>query len=115
MLDDITITALQSAMHGLSARQAAISDDISNVNTPFYRARNVEFEGSLRSALQNGEDPLAVAPTTVYSQVDGGLTGNNVDLDAETVASIQTELSFQLATRAAGDRFTLLRTAIKGA
>ncbi len=114
MLDDVTIGALQSAMHGLSARQTAISQDISNVNTPFYRARNVAFEGDLRQALANGENPLSVEPTTQYSQVEGGLNGNNVDLNAETLASAQTELSFQLALRATGDRFTLLNTAIKG-
>jgi flagellar basal-body rod protein FlgB len=115
MLDDITISALQSAMHGLSARQSAISQDISNVNTPYYRARNVTFEGDLRRALANGDDPLSVNPTTQYSQAEGGLTGNNVDLDAETIASVQTQLSFQLALRATGDRFTLISTAIKGA
>jgi flagellar basal-body rod protein FlgB len=115
MLDDVTIGALQSAMHGLSARQAAISQDISNVNTPYYRARNVTFEGDLRRALANGEDPSTVTPNIGYSQAEGGLTGNNVNLDAETVASVQTELSFQLALRATGDRFSLISTAIKGA
>jgi flagellar basal-body rod protein FlgB len=115
MLDDVTIGALQSAMHGLSARQSAISQDISNVNTPYYRARNVTFEGNLRAALANGEDPMSVTPQTSFSQAEGGLTGNNVDLDAETVASVQTEMSFQLALRATGDRFNLLTTAIKGA
>src|SRR5215207_1470381 len=114
MLDDVTISALQAAMHGLSARQTAISQDISNVNTPYYRARNVTFEGDLRRALMNGENPLNVQPTTRYSQVEGGLNGNNVDLDAETVASVQTELSFQLAVRATGDRFSLISTAIRG-
>jgi len=116
MLDDVTIGALQSAMHGLSARQSAISQDISNVNTPYYRARNVTFEGDLRRAVQNGEDLSGVQPTTSYSQAEGNaLTGNNVDLDAETVASVQTEMSFELAVRAAGDRFSLLSSAIKGA
>jgi len=114
MLDDVTINVLQAAMHGLSARQQAISQDISNVNTPYYRARNVTFEGDLRRAIQNGENPLNVQPTVSYSQAEGGLTGNNVNLDAETVASVQTEMSFELALRATSDRFTLQKTAIGG-
>jgi flagellar basal-body rod protein FlgB len=114
MLEDVTINALQSAMHGLSARQSAISQDISNVNTPYYRARSVTFEGDLRRALANGDNPLQVQPATQYSQVEGGLNGNNVDLDAETVSSVQTELSFELLLRATGDRFSLINTAIKG-
>ena len=114
MLNDVTISALQAAMHGLSARQSAISQDISNVNTPYYRARNVTFEGDLKRALSAGENPLNVKPTISYSPVEGGLTGNNVNLDAETVASVQTEMSFELALRATSDRFSLLNTAIKG-
>jgi flagellar basal-body rod protein FlgB len=115
MLDDVSIDALHAAMRGLAARQRAISDDIANVNTPFFRARSVAFEGDLRRALSEGEEPLAVTPTTTFSTAAPGLNGNNVDLTAETVAGVDTELAYQLALRAAGDRFTLVRTAIKGA
>jgi len=52
---------------------------------------------------------------TTVSNAPAGLNGNNVDLTAETTASVDTELAYQLALRAAGDRFTLYRTAIKGA
>jgi flagellar basal-body rod protein FlgB len=115
MLDDVSIDALHAALRGLSQRQRAISDDIANVNTPYYRARAVAFEGDLKMALANGDDPMSTTPTVQYSDAEGGLTGNNVDLDAETVAGAKTELSYELALRATGDRFTLLRTAIKGA
>jgi flagellar basal-body rod protein FlgB len=114
MLDDVSVDALQAAMRGLSARQRAISDDIANVDTPFYRARSVSFEGDLKRALDGGRDPLSVAPTTVVSNAPAGLNGNNVDLTAETMASVSTELAYQLALRAAGDRFSLYRSAIKG-
>ena len=114
MLDDVSVDALQAAMRGLSARQKAISDDIANVDTPFYRARSVSFEADLKRALDGGRDPLAVTPTTAASNAPAGLNGNNVDLTAETMASVDTELAYQLALRAAGDRFTLYRTAIKG-
>ena len=115
MLDDVSVDALQAAMRGLSARQKAISDDIANVDTPFYRARSVSFEADLKRALDGGRDPLAVTPTMSVSTAPAGLNGNNVDLTAETMASVDTELAYQLALRAAGDRFTLYRTAIKGA
>ena len=115
MLDDVSVDALQAAMRGLSARQKAISDDIANVDTPFYRARSVSFEADLKRALDGGRDPLRATPTTSVSNAPAGLNGNNVDLTAETTASVDTELAYQLALRAAGDRFTLYRTAIKGA
>jgi flagellar basal-body rod protein FlgB len=114
MLDDVSISALHSAMDGLQARQRAISGDIANVNTPYYRARSVAFEDSLKQALHFGDDPRSVQPTVVFSRAAGGLTGNNVDLEAETVLGVKTELSYELALRAAGDRFALVRSAIKG-
>ena len=114
MLDDVSVDALQAAMRGLSARQRAISDDIANVDTPFYRARSVSFEADLKRAVTDGKNPLSVAPTTSVSDAPAGLNGNNVDLTTETMASVNTELAYQLALRAAGDRFTLYRTAIKG-
>jgi flagellar basal-body rod protein FlgB len=114
MLDDVSIDALQSAMRGLSARQRAISDDIANVNTPFYQAKDVGFEADLQRALDDGEDPLGVTPTTTLSSAPAGLNGNNVDLTAETTTSVKTELAYELALRAAGDRFSLYRSAIAG-
>ena len=114
LLDDVSITALHSALNGLMDRQNAISDDIANVNTPYYRARSVDFEGQLKQALENGDDPMSATPTIQYSSAAGGLTGNNVDINAETIASAKTEMSYELALRATGDRFTLLNTAIKG-
>jgi flagellar basal-body rod protein FlgB len=116
MLDDVSVTALHAAMRGLAQRQRAISDDIANVNTPFFKARSVEFEGSLRDAVRSGRDPMADTTATVRtSQAPAGLNGNNVDLAAESIASVTTEMAYQLALRAAGDRFSLVRAAIRGA
>jgi len=114
MLEDVSVTALHSALDGLAARQRAISDDIANVNTPYYRARSVSFEGGLRSALANGDDPLGVTPTVTLSDAPVGLTYSNVDINAETMSSVHTQLAYDLALRATGDRFSLLRTAVKG-
>jgi flagellar basal-body rod protein FlgB len=114
MLDDVSISALQAAMRGLSERQRAISGDLANVDTPFYQARSVSFEADLKRALDSGDDPLSVRPTTTVSTAAAGLNGNNVDITAETTQSVDTELAYQMAVRAAGDRFTLYRTAIAG-
>jgi flagellar basal-body rod protein FlgB len=114
MLDDLSVSALQSALDGLSARQQAISDDIANVNTPYYRARSVDFEASLKRALTDGADPMSATPSVTYSSAAPGLNGNNVNLTEETIAGAKTEMSYELALRAVADRFSLTRTAIKG-
>lgn len=115
MLNDVSIDALRAALHGLSEREKAISNNIANVNTPYYTARRVEFEGQLRAALDRGADPGGVSPSTAATTDPAGLNGNNVDLGAQTVLGVQTQLAYDLAVRATGDRFTLLRTAVRGA
>jgi flagellar basal-body rod protein FlgB len=115
MLEDVSVSALHAALNGLAARQRAISDDIANVNTPFHRAKSVTFEDNLKRALAHGEDPLTVSPTVTLSTEPVGLNGNNIDLATETVSSVNTQLAYDFALRATGDRFSLVRTAIRGA
>lgn len=113
MLDGTTLRSLHSALDGLMARERATSDNIANVNTPYYTAKRVSFENDLRAAVARGGDPGTVQATTTYSTAARQLNGNNVDLDAETVSALETSLRYELALRATGDRFTLLRSAAR--
>lgn len=115
MLESVSLRALNAALDGLAERQRAVSDDISNVNTPYFTARTVEFESGLRAALADGTDPMAVTPTITASTRERDLNYNNVDLDAETTLAMETKLRYELALRATGDRFSLLRSAVRGA
>jgi flagellar basal-body rod protein FlgB len=115
MFSDVSINALHAALDGLAARQRAVSDDVANVNTPNFTGRRVTFEADLKQALGDGGDPMSTSPTVSASTDPYSLTNNNVDLDAETVLATDTSLRYDLALRATGDRFNLLRTAAKGA
>jgi flagellar basal-body rod protein FlgB len=44
-----------------------------------------------------------------------GANGNNVDLANETLTAMQATFSYQLLSRAVGDRYGLITTAIGGA
>src|SRR3954453_3905065 len=114
MLDSVSLRALHSALDGLAARQRVVSNDIANVNTPLHPASSVAFEDNLRSAVTSGEDPAGVSPVTSFTTDPYNLAYNNVNLDQETVLSAETELRYDLAVRATGDRFSLLHTAAKG-
>jgi flagellar basal-body rod protein FlgB len=75
----------------------------------------VSFEGDLKRAVEGGQNPMSsVSPQVSLTDDPFGLTGNNVDLEAETLIGVQTQMQYELALRATGDRFTLLRSAIKG-
>ena len=56
-MNDVTMTALHSALRGLSTRQRVIADNVANIQTPGFRAGRVDFESALGDALANGERP----------------------------------------------------------
>ena len=103
---------LHTALAGLSLRQDVVADNIANLDTPGFRARSVEFEESLRTAVARGGVPEGgVALTSTPTLTPVGPNGNNVDLRKETMAAMQTVFQYQTATRAVSDRLGLVRTA----
>jgi flagellar basal-body rod protein FlgB len=114
VLEDLTTTALHSALNGLSQRQRATADNISNIETPGFLAGRVSFEDSLLAALQDGDNPADVTATVARSLEPTREDGNNVNLDHEVISNVDTNLRYELMLRAYDDRFGLLRTAIRG-
>jgi flagellar basal-body rod protein FlgB len=103
---------LQGALDGLSLRQNVIADNIANVDTPHFRARSVDFESSLRSAIASGSVASTdVAVTSAATQTPVGVNDNNVDLRKETVAAMQSVFQYQIVSRSVTDRFEMMRTA----
>lgn len=111
MFDSVTAVALHSALDGLSARQAAIADNVANLQTPNYHAKRVQFEDALKSAVAQGSG--AATATTSRSLEPTDTNGNNVNLDTETVSNIDTNLRYSLASQAESQQFALLRTAMR--
>lgn len=112
-MNDVTTDTLHSALRGLATRQRVIADNIANLDTPGFLAGRVEFEASLRDAIAGG-DPSAVRPSPARSLAPTGVNGNNVNLDEETLANIDTGLRYQMVVEAMSAKFGLLRTAIGG-
>ena len=111
MFDSVTINALTSALDGLAQRQRAISDNIANINTPNYHAKRVQFEEALADAVASGDG--RVSATIAESLEPTRLDGNNVNLDTETLSSIDTMLRYQFATQAVNGSFSSMRTAMR--
>jgi flagellar basal-body rod protein FlgB len=112
LIKDISIAALTAAARGLEVRQQAIAANVANVETPGYRARRVEFETALRSAIAAGT-PLGAAPVSVSrSDAPTRENGNNVNVDFELVQSSETLLRQQLVSNALTSRFNVMRTAV---
>lgn len=112
-MNDVTTDTLHSALRGLAMRQRVIADNIANLDTPGFLAGRVQFEASLRNAIAGG-DPSSVRPSPARSLAPTGVNGNNVNLDEETLANIDTGLRYQVVVEAMSAKFGLLRTAIGG-
>ncbi len=112
-MSDLTMGAIHAALSGLSARQRIIAENISNAETPGYLAEKVDFESSLQNAMNNG-DLSSFGMSTSRSTAATGPNGNNVNVDEQTVALIDTGLRYQLMTQAANNEFHLVQTAIQG-
>jgi flagellar basal-body rod protein FlgB len=115
VFDDLSSSALRVSVAGLAARQNAIANNIANIETPGYKARKVEFEDALRGAVERGDSPSSVGPTTATSLEPSRLNGSNVNLDEETLSHIDTTMRYQLSLRALDSKYGMLRDAIKGA
>jgi len=114
VFDDVTYQALRASLTGLAERQRVISNNIANVETPGFRAGKVQFEAALQSAIAEGRPPLSVEPTVGRSLEPTRLNGNNVNLDTETLAHLDTNLRYQLSLRALDGRYGGLRHVISG-
>jgi len=104
---DLTMQAIQASLDGLAARQRIIAQNLANSETPGYIAQTVSFEDSLSSAIANG-DPTQAAITTGVTSDPTNLNGNNVAVDKETLALVDTGLRYQLAAESMNNKFRLL-------
>lgn len=110
----------------LWAKQTAILDNISNVETPGYQARSVTFEEALRSRLEAAagsgtpvssmRDVLTDArPVTHVAQGESArMDGNGVNLTEQGVELARNSYQLQYAMNAISGDFSILSKAING-
>lgn len=111
LFDSVTGVGMRNALDSLMLRQQVIADNISNINTPGYLARRVTFEDSFANALHAGRGEYR---TDVRRSLEPTrLDGNNVNLEWETLANIDTNLRYQVAIRSVDGEFSRLRTAMR--
>lgn len=125
LFSDNAIRAAIMSLDGLSQRQGIISNNIANVDTPGYRAQELDFESVMKRALRsNGSIQLAatngahlgVANGKRINQVSerpGGTAradGNNVDIDTELMEMSVTGIQYQAVSQELSKKLSLLKT-----
>lgn len=119
---------LKQALSVYARRHRVVADNIANVETQGYGAREFRFEEYLSGAakrlqgartnaahLSLGRRELSDAAGEVReldSEHDNGI--NNVDIDLEMTSLATNDLSYRLATRLLSMKYANLRGAIRG-
>ena len=114
------INLIHEMMARSQERQQVISSNIANVNTPQYRARDIQFNRVLNDIIEGTETSThsksTIAAGSVYEVA--GLKvredGNNVDIDHELGQLDKNVLMFKTYSEILGAKLSLLRTAITG-
>ena len=116
MIKPPTITEhLEAALKGASARQAAIANNIANINTPNYRRMAVEFEKHLAEAIADGRkiDLDEIASEFLRPEntpVDAN--GNDVNLEMEVGEMIKNSAMYKTYMRLLASTYKKMELAI---
>ena len=120
-----TIPMGAKSLEFLWAKQKVIAENMTNIDTPNYKAKYVTFEDEFRKRLQlaraagndqRTRDIIENSNYTVHVKEDSSdrLDRNNVDGDTEEVEATRAYLQYQYVLQAVNNDITRLRTVIKG-
>ena len=113
LIDTPNITILERYLDLASMRQALISSNLANIDTPGYKTVDIDFQREMSRAIA---DPAGDAMPMV-EQVQGLIErpdGNNVSVDRESLLLSQTQMQFTAAIQLMRAEFRNLTDAISG-
>jgi flagellar basal-body rod protein FlgB len=105
------VNILQFALDGVTQQQAAIANNLANVQTPGYEAEDVSFQKSLQEAIAGGGTAQI---TEGSSPAAPASDGNNVSLTTELVDAQESALQYQVITSSLNAQFRLVQGATGG-
>ena len=120
------VSVLDKAMDASMLRHEAISNNLSNVDTPGYKRQDVNFETQLAKALRHSRyksmdakvadlkmrrlDPISYRD---YSGFSYRIDGNNVDPDTEGVYLAKNQIVYQGLYQSIAQEFKNLQSVMK--
>lgn len=120
------INVLDKAADASWLRNEAISNNIANASTPYYKRQDVAFESELKKALgynryQSMDSKVDNIKTsrlnpqvyTDYGNFSYRLDGNNVDIENENVMLAENQLKYQGLLTSINQEFTNLQSVMR--
>ena len=122
-----TFTSLSNALNYSSLKQKVISQNIANVDTPNYKAKDVSFKNIYQNEFNqsfttNRTDPRHIdfssnsdSPEIVARQnVEYNNNGNSVDLDQEMSELATNQIYYDALVEQLNSKFSTLQNVIRG-
>ena len=129
-MDTSVISTLSNGLDFGSARLQALANNLSNVNTPGYKRKDVSFASLLDSVSGDGDgetvmasnDPRDLSPDTnsptpdIVTDGSGAMRtdGNNVDVDVEAGRLAAAQIHYQGTAQLLQGQFSALKYVIGG-
>lgn len=123
-----TISTLEHALDYSSAKQKVISQNIANVDTPNYKAKDVSFQAVFQDVMEqsfeaNKSDsrhydfssrPSRLPGIINKQNVNYNENGNSVDLDKEMADMATNQIYYNAVTERINGKFNTLQSVIRG-
>lgn len=116
---------MEKSMNYLWTKQAAISDNIANAETPGYKAKLVSFEDNLKEKLEkallsntpsrNARQVIGESQVLVTRQEESTrMDDNGVNTTEQMVELVRNAYQLQYVMNSISTDLAILRTAVKG-
>jgi flagellar basal-body rod protein FlgB len=123
-----TITNLESALNYSATKQKIISQNIANVDTPNYKAKDIRFKSVLDEAIDNSFQSNKTDHRHYSfkkrSNIESGIihknpvsynaNGNSVDIDKEMADLATNQIYYNALTERISGKFSTLQNVIRG-
>jgi len=127
---NVTINTLKQALNGLARQGEMVGQNLANVDTPGYKAQNVDFKSALKRAV-NGNPNIKMVSTNARHMAASGTEqsrmqislrkggtqradGNNVDVDVELTQMTETVIQYQALSQLVSKKLAGLMSIVTG-
>lgn len=133
LLDGASFRRLEGALHAATLRHQVLSNNIANVDTPYFKRSDVAFEDLLSQAIGSGGAKSLSGTRTDARHIPIGTSSaypearvttesssvinnnrNNVDIDKEMAMVAENQLRYNLYVQQINHEVKMMRTGIEG-
>ncbi|MEG2053334.1 MAG: flagellar biosynthesis protein FlgB [Oscillospiraceae bacterium] len=117
MLNSLELAAMQASLKATTMQQQAISHNLSNYETPGFKAKSVSFDEVYANEIKKGGDGRYKFEAKVNTRTDTEVRadGNNVDIEKENLALYETYMQSVALYQKIGGTFTNFRYVLSNA